>query len=315
MSREQKVRSCLFYISVAVFLIGLPAILSFALGYKFNPRTLKFTKTGLIVLKTQPQGANVYLEGRLLPEKTPVTINELMPGSYNLKIELEGHYPWADKVDVGENKVMRLERIILFPLRPHIKQLNKGGLSYSWVDEKRKKLYYASQEDGSIYRSDMGDEHFEKVASLLEIRPPPMKWKVSPSGEKLLYCNLYQLAVVPLNPPNRNQETASGEAPFVLNYPEYRIIDAFWHSDSYHIVLVTNRNIEILEAKPNPSRVDLVTLVKKNTVASYDADTDTLYFLDYQKAPGGRLYDNLYKLALNAKEFPLQGLIKQKTDE
>lgn len=92
MLNEQKIRAILFYLSLLIFLAGLPFILSFALGYRFDARNLRFTKTGLIVLKTQPQGASIYLDGRLLSDKTPYTIVELIPAEYNIRTEISFRY-------------------------------------------------------------------------------------------------------------------------------------------------------------------------------------------------------------------------------
>ena len=120
MSSDQKIRAFLFYLSVAIFLLGLPLILSSTLGYKFDRRTFKFTKAGLIALKTQPAGASVFLDDRLLNLKTPANINELLPGRYHIELELEEHYPWSGYVDVEAGKVARVEKIILFPPCPGI---------------------------------------------------------------------------------------------------------------------------------------------------------------------------------------------------
>lgn len=105
------------------------------------------------------------------------------------------------------------------------------------------------------------------------------------------------------------------ELPFTINYTNGKIIDVFWHSDSYHLILVGNRFIEALEAKPEVATVTLVTLNKKNSRAYYDVHTDTLYFLDAQKAEDGNFYDNLYKLELNSRAFLLQELRKLKPYE
>ncbi len=117
MLTEQKVRAFLFYLSVFIFLAGLPFILPFALGYKFDRRNFKFSKTGLIVIKTQPQGASIYFDKKLINDKTPATLNELLPGTYNMRLELERYYPWHDDINVEAGKVTRLEKVILFPLR------------------------------------------------------------------------------------------------------------------------------------------------------------------------------------------------------
>ncbi len=292
--------------------MGLPPILSSTLGYKFDRRTFKFTKAGLIVLKTQPAGASVYLDKQLLNIKTPATINELLPGRYNIRFELERHYPWSNEVEVEAGKVTRLEKIILFPLRPYIKQLNKDRLSVFMVNEEKESVYYINQSEDSIYKSDPEGEHFEKIGNFTKILPPAVKWKVSPDHQKVLYFNANQIGITSLVSPKENLIVNAG---FVLNYPQGGILDVFWYSDSYHLVLVSSRSIQALEAQPSSQPVVLVNLTKKNTCAYYDTRTDTLYFLDSQKAADGNLYDNLYKIHLDTRAFILQELIKLKAYE
>jgi hypothetical protein len=312
MLTEQRIRAFLFYLSVLIFLVGLPFILSFALGYKFDRRNFKFTKTGLVVIKTQPQGASIYFDKKLLNDKTPTTLNELLPGTYNIRLELEYHYPWYDDVNVEAGKVTRLEKVILFPLRPNIKQLNKERISDFWIDQDKGVIYYLNQEESSIYKSDLDADNYEEAARVLPILPAPIKWKISPDREKLLYFNEHQIGLVYLQP---HKEMLPPELPFVLNYSLGKIVDLFWHSDSYHLIVVSNKNIEVLEAKPQSLPMTLVNLNKKNTSAFYDLHADTLYFSDYQRASDGNLYNNLYKLELNARVFPLQELIKLKPNE
>jgi len=309
---EQRIRAVLFYLSLSIFLIGLPFILSFALGYKFNPRNFHFTKAGLIALKTQPEGASVYFNGKLLNEKTPTTINELLPGQYNIGLELERHYPWFSEVEVEAGKVTRLEKIILFPLRSNIKQLNKDKISSFWVDKEKDTIYYLNQEDKLIYKSDLKGESFEEIASLPEIISMPRQWKISADREKLLLFNQHQIVIVYLETQNANSYM---ESPIILNYSKRRIIDIFWYSDSYHLVLVSDRNIEVLEARPRAMPINLVNLNRKNISAFYDDTKDTLYFIDSQKAEDGKFYDNVYKLELGTKISQLRDLIKLKSNE
>jgi hypothetical protein len=298
MSGEQKIRAFLFYLGVFIFFIGLPFILSSALSYKFNPRIFRFTKAGLIALKTQPQGASIYLNGALLNEKTPATINELLPGEYHLRLELEDYYPWSAVVSVEAGNVRRMDKVILFPLRPNIKQLNKEKISSFWVDKEKDKVYYLSQEESIIYKSDLEGENFELIGSFPPMRPLPIKWKISPDKEKLLSFNPHQILVVNLRPPHKPYST---ESPLVLDFPDRKLIDIFWHSDSYHLILITDSNIEVQEAILQSVPVEIVDLNKKNVSAFYDENKDTLYFIDHQKAAGGEFYDNLFKLELSTK--------------
>jgi len=312
MSSDQKVRAFLFYLSVAIFFLGLPLILSSTLGYKFDRRTFKFTKAGLIVLKTQPVGANVFLDGRPTNLKTPATINELLPGTYNIGLELEEHYPWSGYAEVEAGKVTKLEKIKLFPLRPSVKQLNKESLSFFLVDEEKDLLYYINDEEGQIYRSDFEGEHFEKVAGSVRKLTGEIRFKISPDRQRLAYFNRRQIGLTNLAMPKENRELPGD---FILEYPKDEITDLFWHSDSYHLVVVTARSVDVLEAQPAAVPLTLVNLSKKDSLPYYDSRTDALYFLDSQKGYDGRLYDNLYKLQLDTRTFLLQDLIRPKAYE
>lgn len=307
MFNEQRIRSVLFYLSISIFFCGLPFILSFALGYKFDPHTFKFTRMGLIVIKTQPSGADVYLDGKLQNEGTPLTINELLPGKYPLTIELDNYYPWVDKVNVDAGKVTRIERIILFPIRPNIKQITKSSVSFFWADEDEKVIYYVDQEEGLIYKTDLNGERREPVAGLRRIDPPAKAWRISPDKAKLLYYNSHQIAVVPIKAQKGN---ALVERPFVMEHPSPRIVDIFWYSDSYHIILASDVAVEVLEARPAAIPVKLADLNNNSSPFYYSASDDSLYFIDSQRASDGRYYDNLYKLDLSIKNFLFKDLIK-----
>ena len=311
-SGEQRIRSFLFYLCLAVFLIGVPLILSFALSYKFNPRTFKFTKAGLVSLKTQPPGASIYLNNKLLNEKTPATINELLPDNYNIRLELEKHYPWQGNINVEAGNVTRLEKIILFPLRPNIKQLNKEKISSFWVDKEKNKIYYVDAESNAVFRSDLEGEDFEEIGDLSEVGASQKKWKISPDKKKILLFNPHQVAVAYLE---QQEEAEQIDFPIILDYSNRKINDVFWHSDSYHLIIVADRNIEVTEARSEPGTVNLVNLNKRNAPVFYDEAQDVLYFLDSQQAPDAKFYDNIYKLELSTRLFSLQDLIKQKSRE
>lgn len=308
MSGEQKIRGVLFYLSVAVFLTGLPLILSFSLGYKFNPRTLKFTKTGIISIKTQPPGASIYLNGKLLDTLTPATINELLPGSYSLKLELAGHYPWLSQISVEPRKVTRFEKIILFSNLPNIKQLNQDKVSFFWLDKEGRRIYYFNRENNILYKSDLDGERFEEIGSFPdEFSSVPKEFKVSPDRQKAAIFNAHQISVFYLN----SQGAVSyAKAPLTFNLPDRQVNNVFWHSDSYHLILVTDRNVEVAEIEGKSRPVSLVNLNRKNAGFFYNADEDTLYFRDAQKGADGNFYDNVYKLELSNKENILGDLIK-----
>ncbi|MFH0918597.1 MAG: PEGA domain-containing protein [Candidatus Omnitrophota bacterium] len=304
----QKIRSFLFYLSVFLFFIGLPFILSFALGYKFNRHSLKFVKTGLIFVKTQPAGAKIHLNGRLIAEKSPASMQELLPGAYKVTLELDQHYPWKGQVEVEAGKVSRVDKVILFPQRPNLTQLNQEKFSSFHIDQEKKAVYYLDQEKKAVYRSNLEANNFEDIASLPDKFDQISGWEVSPDKRKLFIFNHHQIGVIFFDTQIDYEYSTSG---VVLDYPQAKIINVFWHSDSYHLVVLTDKYVQVVESRPGTLPVNLVELNKEGAAAFYDTQEDALYFSDSQKSPDGSFYNNLYKLELNANLYLLERLISQ----
>ena len=292
----QRIRAALFYLSVLIFFAGLPFILSFALGYKFNPHTFKLTKTGLIFLKTQPEGANIYLNRKLLKEKTPASLQELLPGSYKIRLELKNYYSWNSDVEVEKGKVSRMDKIILFPLRPEFKQLNQDNFSSFRAYPDKGLVYYLDDDEHVVYKSDTNGQNPQDVAGLPESFLDIQGWDVANDQTKLFLFNSHQIVVIFLESPDIY---AYPDSPVFLDYPKSKVIKVFWHSDNYHLVVVTNKNIEVLEARPQSSRVSLAWLKSESVTAFYDEKRDTLYFTYPLEAGQGTGSNNLYKLTIS----------------
>lgn len=304
----QRIRGVLFYLSLFIFLAGLPLILSFALGFKFNAHTLKFTKTGLIYIKTQPDAAKIYLNGKLLSDKTPSSIQELIPGVYRISLELAQHYPWKGEVDVEAGKVSRLDKIILFPLRPNLQQLNQEKFSTFHIDYDKKAIYYLDKDKKVIYRSNLDASNFEDVASLPEAFTQINGWEVSADRKKLFVYNQHQISVIFFDSQTGYEYS---DTPVFLDYSKEKIINVFWHSDSYHLVVVTDKHVQVIESRLMVKPVNLVELNKEGTAASYDIKGDVLYFSDSQRNTDGNSYNNLYKLDLSSNLYLLERLVAQ----
>jgi len=304
----QRIRGLLFYLSVFLFFAGLPLILSSALGYKFNARTLKFTKTGLIFVKTQPDAAKIYLDGKLIPEKSPASIQDIVPGVHKIVLELARHYPWKGEVDVEAGKASRLDKIILFPLRTNLQQLNREKFSTFRIDTGRKVIYYLDQVNKTVYRSNFDASNFEDIVSLPQNFTPINGWEVAADRRKLFIFNDHQISVVFFD----NQgDYGYPDFPVYLDYPQEKVINVFWYSDNYHLIVLTDKHIQVIESRAQAKPINLVELNKEGADAFYDVKEDVLYFSDSQRSSGGSLYNNLYKLELNSNMFLLERLISQ----
>ncbi len=296
----QRIRGVLFCLSLFLFFIGLPFILSFALGYKFNACTLKFVKTGLIFVKTLPAGAKIYLNGKLVAERSPASMQELLPGAYKVTLELAQHYLWKGQVEVEAGKVSRVDKVILFPVRPNLRQLNQEKFSSFRLDTEKKEIYYLDQEKKIVYRSNLEANNFEDIASLPDKFTQVNGWEVSKDKRKLFIFNHNQISVIFFDTQIDYEYAASG---VLLDYSQEKIINVFWHSDSYHLVVLTDKHLQVVESLLGAVPINLVELNKAGSTAFYDQKEDTLYFSDSQRSLDGGFYNNLYKLELNANLY------------
>ncbi len=313
----QRIRGFLFYLSVLLFLAGLPFILSFALGYKFNAHTFKFVKTGLIYIKTQPEGAKIYLNNQLIPQKSPASIQELIPGAYKITLELARHYPWKGEISVEAGSISRADKIILFPLRPDIEQLNRERFSSFRVYAEKGIIYYLDRENGVVYKSNLDGSNFEDIASIPENFAQIQGWDVAADKTKLFIFNPRQIAVLFFDARDNYEYS---DSPVFLDYTDEKIIQVFWHSDSYHLVVVTDKHVAVIESRPRALPVNLVSLNREGTVSFYDDKRDTLYFTRPYRigryAPlRSTRSDNLYRLELNTDLYLLERLMKKKPNE
>ena len=75
--------------------------------------------TGDISLATLPPGASIYVNGRLSENVTPFVLSELLPGNYNIRLELKKHQAWHATLPVKAGEATVMEKIILLPEEPY----------------------------------------------------------------------------------------------------------------------------------------------------------------------------------------------------
>jgi hypothetical protein len=272
-------RAIAYYFSVALFIALLPIVISYSLGYHIDPHTLKVYKTGILSLRSNPSGAFIYINGKLISDLTPARIENLKPGTYNVEVRREDFYPWQKEVVVRPNMATKVEEIVLFPLTKDIEKMGTSETIAFAVSEKN--FIYHMAKDG-LYRSNMDGTSPKKLSSFSNWPADISGKRFSADGNKLLYFDEKNIWVINLNP-ERNlagktddikaQELASSQNP---------IMDVFWYSDSRHIVFVTDKEIEALEAAGAATKnaVTLYRFKEKPADIYYDDANDTIYFIE-----------------------------------
>lgn len=90
--------------SVFVVLILLAAVAAFFVGFRYPAPQLTLT--------TEPQGASVFLNGRLAGA-TPLKLTGITPGSYGLRIEKEGFRPLLRSLELKSGDMVLNETLAL----------------------------------------------------------------------------------------------------------------------------------------------------------------------------------------------------------
>jgi hypothetical protein len=121
-----KTRRILSLIFIILFLTLTPAIMLYAAGYRLGKNGLSVQRTGMFIIDSKPKGAKIFIDGKLQKTwsismfneskdiTTPAKIKNLLPGEYNLKLELDGYWSWQKKLTVSPGASTFAENIYLF---------------------------------------------------------------------------------------------------------------------------------------------------------------------------------------------------------
>src|SRR5581483_8972254 len=154
MSRQIFISLCVLFL----LFLGTTLVVLYGRGYRFGLANGRpdISGTGILVAKSNPNGASVFVDGHLTTA-TDNTIN-LAPGTYDVKIEKEGYFPWEKIIKVQKEVVSNADAL-LFPNAPRLESITDIGVSSPTVDPSLSKIAYLvssqSAKKNGIYVLDM----------------------------------------------------------------------------------------------------------------------------------------------------------------
>lgn len=135
-----KVRIVFFTITlIVVGALGLFAAY-YAKGYKFDIDTLKFQPNGILVLKSEPDGASVYINGEL-KSATDANIS-IAPGIYDIEVKKDGYFNWYKRLTI-EKEVVTQANISLFKTVPSLSPVTYIGAVNPVMSKDGSKIVYS----------------------------------------------------------------------------------------------------------------------------------------------------------------------------
>jgi hypothetical protein len=156
-SRNKK-RALFLAFLVVIVLLGAIAIIKVAQGYRPDLDNLDFRPTGLLVATSEPDGAQLFVDGELI-SATNTTVN-LNPGQYEVEIKKDGYFAWKKTLPIEKELVMKAEAH-LFPTFPDLSSLTFTGAANPVISPDGLKVTFAvtnaSGKKNGLWILDLGD--------------------------------------------------------------------------------------------------------------------------------------------------------------
>lgn len=113
-------------ILITLIIIGVFGTIGilFARGYRFDTEKLELLPKGLLVANSEPNGAQVYVDGKL-ETATNATIS-LSPGPHAVEIKKEGFLTWQKTIEVAKEEVTQVDAFLV-STAPNLSALTFSG--------------------------------------------------------------------------------------------------------------------------------------------------------------------------------------------
>ena len=133
--RKERRNRIVLFLSYGLIAIAI-ALTSRVLLYQTDgyclDKTGEVDRCGLVFLSSQPQPAEIRIDGKLQKAQTNTKIN-LRSGTYNVLVTKDGYRPWQRTIGVTGGDVQRFDYPFLFPknLRTSLVTTIEGGASFA----------------------------------------------------------------------------------------------------------------------------------------------------------------------------------------
>ena len=275
MTRE--VRRLIFVFFLLIFIIAVPMIILYALGYNFDSDKKILISTGGLYLKSIPPKAEIYINDKL-QGKTNGFVRHLSPQIYNVKIIKEGYHSWEKNLNVKPGLVELADNILLLPLNPKISLTNQTTIqSFSLLPNQRELLYFASN---SFHLLDLtrGTERAPIISLPRTFSPDNFIWSNDNENFIVYSGNQYYLANI------NNPDIFTDINALIKKLSKYtisKIENLNFDITGNKIYFASNNNLYTLTLdKQKPANSSLSSILISNII-NYVPLGDKIIYLDY----------------------------------
>jgi hypothetical protein len=143
-----KVRLIVFVLTLIIVGLAGTFVSFYARGYRLNFTALftkgevKFQPNGILVIKSEPDGASVFIDGEL-KTATNATVS-IAPGTYDVEVKKDGYFSWYKRL-VIEKEIVTQAGISLFKNAPSLSPVTFSGAQNPVVSADGAKIAYTDK--------------------------------------------------------------------------------------------------------------------------------------------------------------------------
>ena len=159
-----RIRLFIKILFIVIFFISAPFIIAYTLGYRYNFSTKQIQKTGVLLLNSYPDDAEVFLNGKSTEKETPAVIKKLLPREYDVEVRKQGYMPWTKKLTIESGETTFAESIALF-LEETPKPIIEREIIKSNFSPSKNRIVYAIEESSwnEIWLATLKDKKFTLI--------------------------------------------------------------------------------------------------------------------------------------------------------
>lgn len=122
-------RHLIFLLMVLAFVIMVPAMVFYAIGYRFDlTDELQIKTVGGLYVSSQAKDSNIYIDDKLVENmrifRNAAYIQNLEAGVHEMYVEREGLHTWVKRLPVFEHLVTEVQSFNI-PVRPQVRLLTE----------------------------------------------------------------------------------------------------------------------------------------------------------------------------------------------
>lgn len=172
-------RRRIFYLSlILVFFAAGPIIIFRGLGYNFRLNERKIVGTGLFYVASEPNNADIYLNGQLTKKRTPARIASLKQGEYLLTLKKTGFKSWQKKLNIYAHYTTFADQVMLFKNNPTANLVLEKNILFARPSPASSRIAVLWQKDGlkSLQIINPSDRTAETLEDNLEENVSDLYW-------------------------------------------------------------------------------------------------------------------------------------------